>query len=115
MPEVVKKKKRVFQIAKEFNISHDEIIKFLSKLGITDASVNSSVEPEIYDKIFIEFSKEKEALDRFRKDQARKNIQNTIRTKDVLENKIKPEKTAEQVSKKVVPDENDRMISLGDK
>ena len=114
MPEIVKKK-RIFQIAKEFNISHDEIINFLSKLGIEDVSVNSPVEMDTYDKIFIEFSKDKEALDRFRKDQARKNIQNTIRSKDADDTKIKSDQTEAPTPKKAAPDIREKMLSLGDK
>ncbi|NQU67674.1 MAG: translation initiation factor IF-2 [Candidatus Marinimicrobia bacterium] len=114
MPEIVKKK-RIFQIAKEFNISHDEIINFLSKFGIEHVSVNSPVEMDIYDKIFIEFSKDKEALDRFRKDQARKNIQNTIRSKDADDTKIKPDQTEAPTPKKAAPDIREKMVSLGDK
>lgn len=87
MPETVKKK-RIFQIAKELNISHADIISYLSKQGVEVSGLNSPVDGEVYEKILGEFSKDKEALDRFRKDQARRNIKNTIRTKDILEKKI---------------------------
>ena len=72
MPETVKKK-RIFQIAKELNISHADIISYLSKQGVEVSGLNSPVDSEAYEKILGEFSKDKEALDRFRKDQARRN------------------------------------------
>ena len=111
MPEIVKKK-RIFQIAIEFNISHNEIISFLGKLGIEDASVNSPVDLDTYDKIFVEFSKDKEALDRFRKDQARQNIKDTIRNKDIEGNK---DKSVPVGSKKRGSDIKEPMVSLQDR
>ena len=47
MPEVAKKK-RIFQIAKELNISHLEIIQFLESHGSPVASHMEPVTPEVY-------------------------------------------------------------------
>ena len=48
MPEVAKKK-RIFQIAKELNISHMEIIQFLKNNGTEARSHMDPVNPEAYD------------------------------------------------------------------
>ena len=58
MPEVAKKK-RIFQIAKELNISHLEIIQFLKIHGTEVDSHMAPVTPEAYDEILLEFSKDK--------------------------------------------------------
>ena len=50
MPETVKKK-RIFQIAKELNISHADIISYLSKQGVEVSGLNSPVDSEVYEKI----------------------------------------------------------------
>ena len=47
-------KKRIFQIAKELNISHNEIINFLKNNGIEVASLMSEVDEESYKKILSE-------------------------------------------------------------
>ncbi len=56
MTEIVKKK-RIFQIAKELNISHIEIMKFLSNHGTPAESHMAPVPPDIYDDILLEFLK----------------------------------------------------------
>ena len=58
MPEVAKKI-RIFQIAKELNISHLEIMQFLETYGTPADSHMSPVKPDIYDVILLEFSKDK--------------------------------------------------------
>ena len=76
-------KKRIFHIAKELNISHNDIISFLKEEGVSVGSLMSEVEIDIYEKILGEFSKEKLQIDRFRKEQARKVIVDTRRKKDL--------------------------------
>ena len=115
MPETVKKK-RIFQIAKELNISHADIISYLSKQGVEVSGLNSPVDSEVYEKILGEFSKDKEALDRFRKDQARRNIKNTIRTKDILEKNITVESDHSAArGKPVAKSETAGLLNLKDK
>jgi hypothetical protein len=41
-------KKRIFQVAKDLNISHLEIIHFLKGKDIEVSSVNSPLEDEVY-------------------------------------------------------------------
>ena len=81
-------KKRIFQIAKELNISHNEIINFLKNNGIEVASLMSEVDEESYKKILSEFSKEKLQIDRFRKEQARQAIVDTRRKTDQSKNPL---------------------------
>ena len=73
MPKIVKNK-RIFQIAKELNISHLEIMKFLDHHGTPADSHMAPVESEIYDEILLEFSKDKIQIERHRKEQARKFV-----------------------------------------
>ena len=66
--------KRIFQIAKELNISHQEIMDFLEKGGLTISSHMSPVDDNAYQQILSEFAKDKEVVDRYRKDQVRREI-----------------------------------------
>jgi len=85
--------KRIFHIAKELNISHNDIITFLANEGVKVASLMSEVDESNYQKILNEFSKEKRQIDRFRKEQARQAIVDTRRKKDqVKESNISDEK-----------------------
>ena len=58
---------RIFQIAKDLNISHTEILTFLKSKGVEVASHMSPVDKETQDMIQVEFHKEREDIDRFRK------------------------------------------------
>ena len=60
-------KKRIFQVAKDLNISHLDIIKFLKGNGIDVASVNSPLEDDVYETILAEFNKERLEIERLRK------------------------------------------------
>ena len=66
--------KRIYQIAKELNISHVEIIKFLKSKDILVANHMAPVDNNVYDSILMEFSKEKASIERQRKEIARKEI-----------------------------------------
>ncbi len=73
MTEQAIKKPRIFQIAKELNISHTEIMDFLGREGIKVASHMSPVELGVYERILGEFAKEKVIFDRHRKEMARRD------------------------------------------
>ena len=75
------KSKRIYQIAKELNISHIEILKFLKNKDVSVANHMAPVNVDIYDMILIEFSKEKANIDRIRKEKARTE---SIKSKDDL-------------------------------
>ena len=68
---------RIFQIARDLNISHSEILTFLKGKGIEVASLMSSVDKETQDMIQVEFHKEREDIERFRKEQVRREIHQT--------------------------------------
>ena len=68
---------RIFQIAKDLNISHTEILTFLKNKGVEVASHMSPVDKHIQDMIQAEFHKEREDIDRFRKEQVRREIHQT--------------------------------------
>jgi len=70
-------KTRIFQIAKDLNISHTEILSFLKVKDIKISSHMSPVDEKTYQIILEEFSKEKEVVDRYRKEQVRKEIHDT--------------------------------------
>ncbi len=82
MTEQVFKKKRIFQIAKELNISHTEIMEFLQREGYKASSHMSPVEQDVYDRILGEFAKERVIIERHRKEKAR-NIA-TARLRDTV-------------------------------
>ena len=56
------KKRRIFHIAKELNISHLEIMSFLKEEGVVVSSHMAPVDAEVYDKILGEFAKKDSKL-----------------------------------------------------
>ena len=70
-------KTRIFQIAKALNISHTDIISFLKARKVDVSSHMSPVNESVHQMIMDEFSKDKEQVDRFRKEQVRKEIHDT--------------------------------------
>ena len=97
--------KRIYQIAKELNISHVEIIKFLKSKDISVANHMAPVDNNVYDSILMEFSKEKASIERQRKEIARKEIisnkEDAVEVKkDVaIESVLTKEKSVLEVSK----------------
>jgi len=75
-------KKRIFQVAKDLNISHLDIIKFLKSNSVEVASVNSPLEDDVYEMILSEFNKERLEIERLRKEKARQAIVNEIAEKE---------------------------------
>jgi len=84
--------KRIYQIAKELNISHLEILKFLTAEGISVEGHMALVDEDIYNSILLEFSKEKKQIDLLRREKARKAV---IENKDIT-NKTKSEDTIDE-------------------
>ena len=70
-------KVRIFQIAKELNLSHTDILHFLKARNIKVSSHMSPVDEATHKEIMNEFAKDKEQVDRFRKEQVRKEIHDT--------------------------------------
>ena len=72
--------KRIYQIAKELNISHHEIIKFLESKGTKVSNHMMPVDNSVYSIILMEFSKEKKQVERILKEKARQAIETTKKT-----------------------------------
>ncbi|MBH50200.1 MAG: translation initiation factor IF-2 [Candidatus Marinimicrobia bacterium] len=80
---------RIFQIAKELNISHKGIIAFLETKGVK-VGLMDTIDDQLRQLILNEFSKDKETVDRFRKEQVRKEIHDTkVRQKQKEKSKLK--------------------------
>ena len=71
-------KKRIFQVAKELNISHLEIMSFLKDHDIVVSSHMTPIEDDVYESILSEFNKERLEIERLRKDKARQAIINYL-------------------------------------
>ena len=65
---------RIFQIAKELNISHTDILTFLKSRDVKVTSHMSPIDENLHKMILDEFSKDKEQVDRFRKEKVRREI-----------------------------------------
>ena len=70
-------KRRIFQIAKELNISHTEILSFLEGKGIEVSSHMAPIDEDVYNIVLSEFHKDKESVERYRKEQVRREIHDT--------------------------------------
>ena len=94
-------KKRIFQVAKDLNISHLEIINFLKGKDIEVASVNSPLEDEVYETILAEFNKERLEIERLRKERARAAIINEAEIKKQQKDQEK-EPESERIGLKIL-------------
>lgn len=112
MPEVARQK-RIFQIAKELNISHLEIMQFLKTRGTPADSHMAPVSPDVYDEILLEFSKDKMQIERHRKEQARKIVVSKMH-KIHPEETEKPEKQKKTTVRKLKTSLKDEKLALSD-
>ena len=81
-------KLRIFQIASELDVSHVEILSFLKSKSIHVTSHMSPVDEDIYHMIINEFHKDTKLIERYRKEQVRREIHDT-RIKELQKNKKK--------------------------
>ena len=91
---------RIFQIAKELNISHTDILSFLDTKGVDVKSHMSPVDDDVRNLIMSEFAKDKKLVDRFRKEQVRKEIHDT-RLKEKQESQKKLQLLSLQEQRKI--------------
>jgi len=91
---------RIFQIAKELNISHTDILSFLDTKGVNIKSHMSPVDDDVRNLIMSEFAKDKKLVDRFRKEQVRKEIHDT-RLKEKQESQKKLQLLSLQEQRKI--------------
>ncbi|MDD5765612.1 MAG: translation initiation factor IF-2 [Candidatus Marinimicrobia bacterium] len=69
------RQKKIYEIAKELNISFTDIISFLAKEDSSPKSVNSPVDELTYIRILEQFAKEKNLVERAVKERARKEAE----------------------------------------
>ena len=93
-------KKRIFQIAKELNISHLEIMSFLKEEGVKVSSHMAPIEDNVYESILSEFNKERLEIERLRKDKARQAIITNENEVMMEENENLAEQITESTDKK---------------
>ena len=124
--------KKVFDLAKELNISHTDIIEFLKENKISATSPMSPVDGKTQQLIYTEFAKDRQSAERDRKEQVRKEIHDSkivMETKSIKEFKIlsvkdekkeadkkeakkETDKKEKKTSKKVEPKKKLRKITL---
>lgn len=75
---------RIFQLAKELNISHNDIVDFLKSKGISVSSHMSPIDGKTQQVVYTEFAKDRQSAERDRKEQVRKEIHDS---KVVMETK----------------------------
>jgi len=96
--------KRIYQIAKELNISHIQILKFLESKNIKVQNHMAFVNNDTYDSILLEFSKEKKQVERIQKERARKVIVDSPESFSPKVDEPKIEKSAEVTKETIVED-----------
>ena len=89
--------RRVFEVAKELNISHIEIINFLSEKDIK-VTLMSPIENEQYSDILEHFYQEKNQIDRLRKEKARLNVIHHNQEQELEADKKQEENLVDEVS-----------------
>ena len=115
--------KRVFDLAKELNISHTDILDFLKSNNISATSPMSPIDGKTQQLVYTEFAKDRQSAERDRKEQVRKEIHDSkvvMKSKSIKEFKIlsiKDEKKEEdekekKTAKKVEPKKKLRKITL---
>lgn len=90
------KKRRIYQIAKELNISHEEILQFLDSQDVDVNSHMSPVSDPVYEKILNEFAKEKVIIDRYRKERERQKIEEERKRREQQEEEERKKEEEEQ-------------------
>jgi translation initiation factor IF-2 len=82
---------RIFQLAKELNISHNDILDFLKSKDISVSSHMSPIDGKTQQIVYTEFAKDRQSAERDRKEQVRKEIHDSkvvMKTKSVKKFKI---------------------------
>ena len=77
---------RIFQLAKELNISHTDILEFLKSKDISVSSHMSPIDGKTQQIVYTEFAKDRRSAERDRKEQIRKEIHDSkvvMKTKSV--------------------------------
>lgn len=85
MAETVEKKKKIYKLATELNLSHETLIEFLRKKGHTVKSHMSSVDDDMMKDILVHFKKEKDVAEKHQR-----------KIQEIRESKKKTEKKPEE-------------------
>ncbi|MEW6061709.1 MAG: translation initiation factor IF-2 [Bacteroidota bacterium] len=106
MAETVAKKIKVKDVAKELNISHNDVIAFLTKKGYTSVkTVMSTVDDEMMRDINAHFKKEKDSAERHQrkiaelKETRKRTTDTKVKEEGEEEKKTKRETTVKQIEK----------------
>ena len=94
---------RIFQLAKELNISHTDILDFLKSKDISVSSHMSPIDGKTQQIVYTEFAKDRQSAERDRKEQVRKEIHDSkvvMKTKSVKKFQILSVKDQREAEKK---------------
>ncbi|HDN59435.1 MAG TPA: hypothetical protein ENF20_05715, partial [Candidatus Marinimicrobia bacterium] len=94
------KKKRIYEIAKELNISHKEITDYLDSIGFSYQSHMSPVDEDTYFKILKRFAREKSLVEELEKERERRELEKRRRAEE--EARRQAEKEREKIEKEVL-------------
>jgi translation initiation factor IF-2 len=90
MPPQAEKKKKIYQLAKELNVSHDTLLEYLRKKGLEVKSHMSAVDDEMDRIIQVHFKKERETAEKHQR--KIRGLREAKKTADI--EKEKPAKVA---------------------
>ena len=115
-------KKRIYQIAKELNLSHEEIISFLKENEIAVTSHMSPVDEPTYNKILAEFAKEKVIVEREksetiqREQETLRKMERDLEKKRIEASSIMPHEvpllTKTKIKDEVIPKEKEDLTEV---
>ena len=91
MSETVEKRKKIYKLATELNLSHETLIEFLRKKGHEVKSHMSSVDEDMMKDIFVHFKKDKDVAEKHQR-----------KIQEIRDNKKRAEKKAEEVAEHIV-------------
>ncbi len=99
MSETVEKKKKVYKLATELNLSHETLIEFLRKKGHEVKGHMSTVDDDMMRDILIHFKKEKDVAEKHhRKIQEIRDSKKKVEKKETVVETVAPPVTREEVS-----------------
>ncbi|HET6273594.1 MAG TPA: translation initiation factor IF-2 [Bacteroidota bacterium] len=103
MAQTVEKKKKIYKLATELNLSHETLIEFLRKKGHEVKSHMSSVDGDMMRDILVHFKKEKDVAEKHQR-----KIQEIRESKKRVEKKVE-EQLVEQVAQAVTAHDVERV------
>jgi len=114
MVQRAENKKKIYQLAKEINISHDTLIDYLQKKGHPVKSHMSTVDEDVVQDIMIHFKKEKETAEKHqRKIQSFRESRKPAPGEKVDEH-ARPKEPEKKVSEKRIPPREEPVVTKKD-